>query len=129
MKKIFLTLSLLFFICISYGQSDLPRWMQQSGWVNFSTVCETMNDLNDTNLDCSEGTMVTDSKTFLNSISWAGEVIGMYYSKNSTSFTNYKIKVTWYSPNSDYYCGQIIKRPISKIKEFTKRSLALKKCN
>lgn len=129
MKKIILGLTFILHISFTYGQSDLPKWMQQSGWVSFSTVCEALNELNETNNNCSEGTMVTDAKTLFNSISWAGEVVEMYYNKNSTSFTNYKIIVTWYSPNSKYYCGQILKRKVSEIKDFTKRSISLKKCN
>lgn len=128
MNKLLFVIGFFIYSLNLSAQNDLPGWMQKSGWVSYSTVCETLNDLNGRNVDCSEGNFVTDAHTLFNSIHWAGEVVELYYSKSSNSFTNLKIKVRWNTSSSGYYCGQIIKRRPSEIKEFTKTSLALRKC-
>jgi len=123
----------LFFIVEAssgFAQStDLPSWMKKSGWVEFYEVCESMNELNGTKNDCSEGNMVTEKETLFNAIYWAGEVTELYYSKTKSEFTRLKIKVKWRVPRGDYYCGQILTRKPEDVKDFTKTSLSLRKCD
>lgn len=110
----------------------MPGFLQSSGWVHFSEVCEISKEygLSDfQNADCSEGTGVTDASSFMNAIYWAGEVVEMYHDKSSGEFTNFRVEVTWVSPRSPYECGQIVRKKPSEVKEFTHTSLSLRKCN
>ncbi len=105
---------------------DLPGWMKESGWVLFENVCQSANETNGTNADCSEGTLVTGTSSLS---PWAGETSEMYFDKGSNSFTRLKIKITWTSEGSPYNCGEVIMMKPDETRDFTHRSLAMSECN
>lgn len=110
----------------------LPRWMQKNDWVSYQEVCESSKEIgieDFRNVDCSEGSSVTDKSTLLGAIYWAGEVVELYFDKSLNGFTNLKIRVSWLSPRSQYNCGQIIRKRPSEVKDFTHTSLSLRPCD
>jgi len=141
MKKLFLGLVLLMsLLSISNANSfndyikqypsilDKYPWMKQNGWVNYSNVCEFQNDISELDMDCSKKFSVTQN-AFLPQ--WVGEITHIYYDRMKSGFSSSasKINITWRVSGSKYRCGQTINiyNP-SDMKEFTHRSLAMKKC-
>ncbi|MEE9338638.1 MAG: hypothetical protein V3U87_11200 [Methylococcaceae bacterium] len=105
---------------------NMPEWVKQNGWVPYENICEALNTMQGSSVDCSEATLVTENASITH---WVGEVISMYYSKSKGEFVNTKVKVTWVTDKSPYKCGLIVKMRESEMKNFTHRSIAMKKCS
>ncbi len=95
-------------------------WLSKTGWVTIQQLCDSGV------LDCSNPIMLT-SKSFINH--WAGQVIEAYHIKGKENFGSYKIRIEWVTDKSPYRCGQIIEKRVDDLKDFTARSLALRRCN
>lgn len=110
---------------ISYAK-DLPPWMKQSGWVSFEELCRANNELKGTDTDCSTASAVVTGKSSMSP--WAGETTEYYFDKDSNSFTQLKIMITWTSNKSPYDCKDIIMVKPNEVRDFTHRSLAMSEC-
>lgn len=94
-------------------------------WVSWDEFCNDMNQNEGKNWDCSEGPLVRDGAVFPN---WAGEVISLY-GEPDRGVVRYEIKITWVTSKSPFRCGSTIKMHPSEVKEFTHRSIAMRRCS
>ncbi|HFU76157.1 MAG TPA: hypothetical protein ENK66_07920 [Arcobacter sp.] len=128
MKKKFLIFSLIFSIANADEFDDLIKkypWALQNGWVSMESICNFQNDIYKRNMDCSKTLSLTE-KSF--TPDWVGEVTHGYYDKAKGSFPSMKLRITWRTDDSEYSCGQTITVNKTEVKDFTHRSLAMKKC-
>lgn len=129
MIKKLLILSLIFSVTNAYDFNALIKkhpWTVQSGWINVKSVCEFQNDIRNINMNCNKTLSLTE-KSF--TPDWVGEVTDMYYDKDKGTFPSMKLRITWCTDDSKYGCGQTITVNKTEVKDFTHRSLAMKKCN
>ena len=59
---------------------------------------------------------------------WVGRVLAGEFDSNNQP-KNLKVKITWVTDRTDYRCNDIYIVSFFKVKEFTHRSLMLRKCN
>lgn len=97
-----------------------------SGWESWQQVCRDMNEAEGTNWDCSQGPLVTERSSLPY---WAGEVVQVYVDVDKREFTRFMVKITWVADRSSYECGAVVKLSPTEVKDFTHRSLAMKRCN
>jgi hypothetical protein len=62
---------------------------------------------------------------------WAGEIDQYCVARNLPDPRDAMlvVLVTWVTDRSDYHCGQLVKKRIGDLKDFTHRSMKLRKCN
>lgn len=128
MKKRFLVLVLMFSIANAYDFNALIKkypWTLYNGWVDMESVCNFQNDVWEKNMDCSQ-TLILTEKSF--TPNWVGEVIQAYHDKDNSRFYSMKLRITWRTDDSEYSCGEVITINKTEVKDFTHRSLAMKKC-
>jgi len=94
-------------------------WMDKTGWVLYEDSCKIGP------FDCSTPLVVTQDSFITH---WAGVVTESYYIKESQTYSRIRIKITWTSNESPYYCGQTIEKNANEIKDFKTRSFAMKPC-
>jgi hypothetical protein len=109
---------------------DEFEWLNRSGWVTLQQVCNLKKHFNPEkykNTDCRNYKMTpVTGKSMLSD--WAGETLKVYYDRDKDNFTgNLQIRVTWTTGDS-YNCGQVIEKYQSELKDFTHRSIKMKKC-
>jgi len=128
MKKRFLVLVLMFSIANAYDFNALIKkypWTLYNGWVDMESVCNFQNDVWEKNMDCSQ-TLILTEKSF--TPNWVGEAIQAYHDKDNSRFYSMKLRITWRTDDSEYSCGEVITINKTEVKDFTHRSLAMKKC-
>jgi len=60
---------------------------------------------------------------------WAGEIVEHEINDSDGHVTRQRrVKVTWTSDDAHYHCGQIVQFHDSELKDFTHRSLIMRKC-
>lgn len=128
MKKRFLVLLFMFSIANAYDFNALIKkypWALQNGWVDAESICNFQNDIGQRNMDCSKPLVLTE-KSF--TPDWVGEVTQGYFEKDYGRFSSMKLRVTWRTEDSKYSCGEVITLNKTEVKDFTHRSLVMKKC-
>jgi len=128
MIKKLLILSLILSVTNAYDFNALIKkypWALQNGWVDAESICNFQNDVWKRNMDCTK-TLILTEKSFIPY--WVGEVTEGYFEKDNGRFSSMKLRITWRTDDSKYSCGEVITVNKTEVKDFTHRSIAMKKC-
>ncbi len=93
-------------------------------WGSWEEYCNLRNELEGKNRDCSQ-MVVTGTSSFSH---WAGDVVEVYCCESDAP-SMLKVQITWVTDKSPYKCGAIVKMRPDEIRNFTHRSLAMRRCN
>jgi hypothetical protein len=111
---------LLFFIVVCLSSAGV-----HAQWVPWDEMCRFLNEEEGGQFNCGEAYMVRDPGPLPY---WAGEVTRMYGEPGKGLLT-FEIKVTWITDRSPFKCGTSIKMRPDQVKDFTHRSINMRRCS